>query len=330
MTIAVPTNMPLIAIYFCGGTGYNLGAKFMASIQNNSILQETTKVYFVDTSTSNNKPFNTPENTAVLGSGQGSGSFRGENAKPIREYMSQLLKDFKPGVFNILVGSASGGSGSTIINEIHRELTIREQNVVNLLTGTRSSMANTKNLHKTLQSFALVTERTARPTLINLRLQEPGETRDNVDAMILNNLVLLSLLFSGKDDKMDITDLSHLLNYPKVTSYKESVVGLEMFIDTVMPAKNETVYAVGTLARGGSVTDIDPPPHYQVVGFVDESIADIFKGVSVIHWAVIGNCFNTLMKNLQETVDTYEKEAREHRTQSLASSLKDHDDDIVV
>ncbi len=327
MTIAIPTDRPLISVYFCGGTGFNLGSRVYDSMKNNPAI----KCYFLDTSTSNNKEINTQENTMILGSGQGSGSSRGENAKSIRDRIPSVLKEFRPGVFNILVGSASGGSGSTIMNEMHRELSIRELNSVSVMTGTRSSMTNIRNMHNTFQSYALVTKNYKRPSLVNLRIQEPGESRDRVDALVLNNLTLLTLLFSGKDDKLDITDLSHLINYPKVTGFAPAVASLELFINTVEIEKNETIYAVGTIARVGAVTDITPAPQYQPVGFIpsESDLMDVFSDIDVLHWAVVGNSFDGLMQELKTSVEEFDEQSKAHRPTDMLSGV-DTDDDIVI
>lgn len=330
MTIAIPQDRPLISIYFCGGTGFNNGARFLEATKDNQILKETTKTYFVDTSTSNHKPLNNDSNTMVVGSGQGSGAMRAENASQIRQSVPQILKNFKPGVFNILVGSASGGSGSTIINELHRELIIREANVAAVMSGSRSTRTNIENMHKVFQSFGLVTKKYQKPSLLNLRVQEHGETRAAVDAMILNNLLLLSLFLSGRDDKMDIADLTHLFNYPKVTGFGPAVASLDLFINEVKLDKTETLYAAGTIARTGTVTDITPVPQYQPVGFINPDLNEIFTDIDVLHWAIIGNSFDRLTEELKKAVEGFAEEAAAHRQVDLAQDVVDNDDDIVV
>lgn len=330
MTIAIPQDRPLIAIYFCGGTGFNNGERFLAASKDNQILAETTACYFVDTSTSNHKAINTEQNTMVVGSGKGSGAMRKENAESIRQVVPQILKNFKPGVFNIMVGSASGGSGSTLINELHRELIIRGMNAAAVMSGVRSTRTNIENMHKVFQSFGLVTKKYQMPSLVNLRVQAPGETREKVDAMMLNNLLLLSLFLSGRDDKMDITDLTHLFNYPKVTGFAPAVVSLDLFINKLELEKNETLYAAGTIARPGTVTDITPAPQYQPVGFIDPSLDEIFTDIEVLHWAILGNSFDTLTKELKTAVAAFEEESAAHRVVDLAADVEDIDDDIVV
>jgi hypothetical protein len=330
MTIAIPQDRPLIAIYFCGGTGFNNGARFLEATKDNQILKETTQTYFVDASTSNHRPFNTDENTMVVGSGQGSGAHRAENAEDIRNEVPQILKNFKPGVFNILVGSASGGSGSVIINELQRALVMRDINVAAVMSGSRSTRTNIENMNKLFQSFGLVTKKYQKPSLINLRVQEHGETREKVDAMILNNLLLLTLFLSGRDDKLDITDLTHLFNYPKVTGFAPAVASLDLFINELKLDKNETLYAVGTIARPGTVTDITPVPQYQPVGFIHEDLSGIFDEISVLHWAITGNSFDRLVKELETAVAGFKEESTAHRASTLLETVPDTDDDIVV
>lgn len=330
MAIPVPTNKPLIALYFAGGTGYNLGHKFSKLVKGNEILKETVRVSFVDASTANDTSDNTEENTVVLGTGKGSGKVRGENAAEIRACIPQVLHKFAPGVFNVNVGGASGGTGSTIINELSRHFMKEGMNCVNVMIGSLSSRSDIQNTHKTFQSFSLAAEKFERPAVVHFRQNKLGETRDEVDSNILNDLLLLCLLLSGKDDKADETDFANFLNYPKVTDFPNGVVAIDVFRDTIRLAKHETLYTVATLAKPGTSTDVTPTPDYQVAGYLNSQHTAVFDEINALHWCVIGNTFTPMMKDLEEKVEGFRKAAQAHRQEKFIPRDRDSDDDLVV
>lgn len=329
MAITIPQDRPLIAINFCGGTGYNIGKAFAELAASNDILRETVKCYFVDTSTANNSSVNTEDNTIVIGSGKGSGKTRGANAAEIRAAVPQILHTFTPGVFNINVAGASGGSGGTIANEISRAHMSRAANVVNVLIGSRSSRSEIENTDKTFRSFANAAQKFNRPALVHFRENSVKAPRQAVDKNVLNNLLLMCILFSGKDDKMDESDLTNLLNYPAVTSFSANVVGFDLFLGNVALERHETLYSVGTLALEDTDTDVEPTPEYQVAGYLKGGYAELLKDAQCLHWAVLGNSFGPMMKELAEKVAAFQSAAAAHRQDTFVTAGED-DDDLVV
>ena len=167
MAITLPTDKPLISIYACGGTGYNLAAQFTRQFGDLELIRQCVKIYFVDTSDSNQNEFLSPENTRVIGSGIGSGKKRAKNAEDIRDAIPTTLRAFQPGVFNVLLGGSSGGSGSTIINELFRELAIRKESCLSFLAGSRSSRTEIENSDKCFTSFARMSKRYEVPALVH-------------------------------------------------------------------------------------------------------------------------------------------------------------------
>lgn len=320
MAIINTTNQPLISLYFCGGTGYNLGKKFTEIVANNEILKETVKIQYLDTSTGNNHEYNNEENTIVLGSGQGSGKVRGENASEIMESMTSTLHTFKPGIFNIGIGGASGGSGSTIMNCLSAALAERGIDMINVLVGSRASASEIKNTNKTFLSLANTVSVTGRPAVVHYRENNAKTTRADVDANILNNLTLMCLLFSGKDDKMDISDLRHLLNYPTVTNYPAAIVGFDLFVDKIELDKHEVMIAAASLGAPGSDLTVEPVPEYQTAGFIDEDVTSVFKDTGVMHWCVLGNTFTPLMKSLEQRVAEFDEAAKAVKLDSFVKA----------
>lgn len=330
MAITLPTDKPLIAIYACGGTGYNLAAQFNRQYGELNIIRECVKIYFVDTSDSNKNEFLTQENTRVIGSGIGSGKKRAKNAEDIRDAIPTTLRAFQPGVFNVLLGGSSGGSGSTIINELFREMAIRKETCFNFLAGSVASRTEIENSDKCFTSFARICKRYDVPALVHYRENSASSPRTAVDANLVTDLSMLVLLLSGRDDKMDITDLKHFANFPEVTSFKPGVVGLEVFAGKLKLKPVEVLYAAATLAKHGESTDVSPLPEYQVAGYIRPEESEIFVDVSTLHWVVLGNTFTAMMKSLSEQVEIFKEQSAAHALDDLDKHGSEEDDDIVV
>ena len=96
-----------LRLYGAGGAGINCISIFndvKPDLGAASIL--TT---YIDTSRSNLKPEFKEDDCFLLKGVDGSGKIRRENHKEISESIKKILLDHKPGDFNIVVSSASGG-----------------------------------------------------------------------------------------------------------------------------------------------------------------------------------------------------------------------------
>lgn len=320
-----------IRVYFCGGTGYNLGHLFSKVVETTPMLKASVSIAFLDASTANNREGNNDTNTLVVGTGRGSGKVRAENAKDIRASVPEIVHKFQPGTFNLLVGCASGGSGSTIVNELARYFMSKDIPCVSLLAGSLSSRAEIENTYKTFSSFSLAAEKFERPALVYFRQNDREKPRDHNNEKIISSLTLLCLLLSGQDDKADESDFKNFLNYPQVTPYPPALAGIELFLDHLKPAKHETVYSLATVARQGHSTDVMPPPQYQTAGYLSDEDAKILGSVNVLHWAVLGNSFTELMKNLSAQVEEFARSAAAHRVERFGpTNRRKQDDDLVV
>ena len=100
--------MAKVRIYGCGGMGTNIVSIYRNATQEPNMPE--LEVSFVDTSFSNLKKHGIGEEEACVLEGlDGSGKLRKENANVISDNIKQILLNHKPGDFNIVVFSASGG-----------------------------------------------------------------------------------------------------------------------------------------------------------------------------------------------------------------------------
>jgi len=75
---------------------------------------------------------------------------------------------------------------------------------------------------------------------------------------------------------------------------------------------------------------VEPKPEYQVAGHIDNDNIDIFTNNGVIHWAVMGNSFGPMMKELQEQVKIFEERASAHEQEDLDRGEDEDSDDLIV
>lgn len=319
MAIAIPEDKPMIHIYACGGTGYNIGYQLLNAVRENPILRSTVTVTFLDTSTANDHELNTPENTMILGSGNGSGKIRGENAGAIMDSMTAALHKHKPGLFNIAIGSASGGTGSTIMNCLTGAMLERGIIMPNFIVGSRDSGSEIKNTNKTFQSFANMASLHGRPVLVHYRENSAENTKEKINNIIGNNVLLTCLLFSGKDDKMDVSDINNFLNYPAVTNFPASIVGFDLFRDAPSLAMHEVMLTVASLGTTGADTSVTPTPEYQAAGRISSEVSNIFKDTSAMHWVTLGNTFGPMMKDLAVKSKEFDDAAKAIKLETFVS-----------
>lgn len=99
-----------ICIYGCGGMGANQTASFLKHAGKFESGFGQISPFFLDTSNSNLRVLNVPEDHVYLIEGvDGSGKKRDSNYRAISERSKEMLHRFKPGDLNIVIHSASGG-----------------------------------------------------------------------------------------------------------------------------------------------------------------------------------------------------------------------------
>lgn len=319
MAITAPIDKTLIQIYACGGTGYNLAKQLQQEINQSDLLNDLVNIVYMDTSDANNHELNTHENTIVFGSGKGSGKIRGENTTAIQEGMAAALLKHKPGVFNIVLAGASGGSGSTVMNVLNGELMTRGQVAVNFTVGSMASAAEIKNTDKTFRTFANMVKVHKKPVLLNYRENSRTMTKETVDRIVINNCLLTCLLFAGRDDKMDIADLTHFLNYPTVTNFPASLVGFDIFAGEPTIENHEVLLTAATLGTTGSDTHLDHPTEYQTAGVLPDELSGFLKENKVMNWVTLGNSFGPIMKDLATRCKAFDEAAAAVKLESFAS-----------
>ena len=152
------SNAKTLQIYAAGGAATNIAARFNKMRDQTSPGFAKISTRFIDTSRSNIDT-SIPDSDVYLFEGMdGSGKLRRSNYATISERSKEILHRFKPQDTNVVIHSASGGSGSTIGPVLVSELLERGENVVVVLIGSTGSLIETENSLKTLQSYEAISK----------------------------------------------------------------------------------------------------------------------------------------------------------------------------
>src|ERR1700690_3688627 len=126
-----------VRLYGCGGLGSNIVKDYIGRQPAPGFATPLTS--FIDTSRSNLAGIANQDDIFVLEGTDGSGKVRKENHAQISAAVKQILLKQAPEDFNIVIFSASGGSGSVIGPLLVSELLSRGHAVVVLTAGSSES-----------------------------------------------------------------------------------------------------------------------------------------------------------------------------------------------
>jgi len=213
------TQKNTVRIYSAGGCGVNISHLLEPARNSEMVGFAKYELCYIDTSKSNmlRKKLN-DEDVYIFDDMDGSGKIRKENYKAIAANTKAVLQKFKPQTFNIVVHSASGGSGGIIATNLVSELLSAGKEVVVIVIGTFNSVIEVENTTKTLQSYEAVAslrEKNVNMVYLQNSIDQNDETAVNSQAMQIISMLLG--LFSGEHEQLDTADLKTWLNHNKVT-----------------------------------------------------------------------------------------------------------------
>jgi len=273
--------MAKMNIYGCGGAGLNIAYDFL-KYQENDEDAGFAKVqsFLIDTSRSNIKK-DAPENQIYLfESLDGSGKKRDANYNAISERSREMLHEFKPADINVVIHSASGGSGSVIGPLLVSEL-VGSHNTIVVIIGSSDSRIETDNTLKTLKSYEMISKKKNLPICAFYYENSEQTPRGAVNQKIIQDLVVTSMFFSGQNTELDKADLSNFLNYPKVTNWQGGFTKLNIFTgsNAIDIPKAEVAVSCVSLINDQTSSVLNIPVEYQAVGFISLGAFEKFKNI---------------------------------------------------
>lgn len=317
-------------VYGCGGAGTNIVANYLE-------LAGTTPVpgfavlnpVFIDTSKSNMREGIDANNSYIMPDLDGSGKIRAENYDAINNVVKEILLKYKPLDFNVVVFSASGGTGGVAATLILNELLQRGEIAVALVVGSDESAKATENSINTLKSLDGVSAKTGRPIVTFYRHNIRGRSRVETDNDMILGLSALAILASRQVQEVDTADVFNFVNYDRVTTAKPTLAGLEIFNDAAIEdlKKLRTVSMVSIYQSPDTAT-VDVTPEYHAAGYAEINVG----GSHNVHYAVDPTLPNKWFASLKATLSTID-EARTARPQTeriLSQNDEANDKGIVL
>lgn len=306
-----------IRVYGCGGGGINILSEYIKIRPGPLIGFAAIDPCYIDTSDSNlkDKEGLKEEDVFSFDGVDGSGKVRSMNYEDINKNSKSILLKHKPHLFNVVIHTASGGSGSVIGPVLVSELKSRGLHVIVLLIGSTDTRIEIENTIKTLKSYESIAEKRNSPVVIEYTENTIEANRDKVNSSIKMTLTMLTGLYSGQISEIDSADLTNWLEYTKFTKTKPRLSSLVIVKELKGFANTSSIVSVATIALAEHNTRLDKTPAYQCVGYapnvwkceVPNSLNIIDK--HPIHFTIsddfILGSVNKLVKSLQEIDDIY-------------------------
>lgn len=298
------TNMKEMNLIAAGGAALNIVGGFLRDSKRD--IEESTCVInpcFIDTSKSNLRRAGISlddERAFIIDGVDGSGKKRDTNYKVVSDYAKEILHQYKPNDINVIVHSASGGSGSVIGPILGHELINRDCPVMLIVVGGSDSRIEIENTIKTLKGYEVISRRSNKP--INVIYFENSVTspREKVDSLAQSTIALLSVIFSGLNDDLDSADLINFLNYHNVTNNEPQLTLVDFFYSDFKVPKGQSVISAVTLTDREHQSTLPVIVDYQAVGFLNESTAKHVSTQLPINMVNIVGYFPTVIDRLEK------------------------------
>lgn len=213
----------------CGGTGINILRRHRENqTLENSDIRAQEFFSYIDTSVANLHNVNAEE-VFVLKDVDGSGKNRPANAAAIKAAIPSIMLQQPACDLNVVIFSAGGGTGSTAGPMILEQLLAEGHAAVAIVIGCHESLKATTNTISTLQGLEIAVQRLGRPIVMHYK--ENDRNKSNAENDIVPQFVMgmLSVLASGKNAHLDMSDIRNFFDFHKVTHHQPCLAMLDVF-----------------------------------------------------------------------------------------------------
>lgn len=315
-----------IRIYGCGGAGSNISNMMMERPAHDRSAELIPSI--IDTSRSNLSKARIDEaNTYLVNGLDGSGKVRAENHQEINKTIKQILVELEPTEFNIVVFSASGGSGSVIGPLLLKELNERNIPVACVVVGSDESVISAQNTMKTLQSLEAIAQTSGTPVIMSFHHNPRDGRRSDVDKDVRSTIASLAVLASGHNEEMDYRDLVHFLNYAKVNGAAPQLATLYVVYSREGFEKVEGPVSVASLYQNPDQSHIAVDADYHSVGYTDLTSASLEEIHFVISDSELPNIYSTIKGQVDKMS---EKRAARVKPDSILTGTNADDSGLVL
>lgn len=312
-----------INLYCAGGAGVNIGTHFAKFNGQKEPGFAEIVPYFIDTSKSNITSAVPANQMYLYEDVDGGGKERSSVYEIIADpaVINDILYQFKPADLNIVLHSASGGSGSVIGPVLTGELLKRGAQTVVVMVGNTSCEKEVINTLRTLKSYENIAANVVKAPVIAAYSENTLSTpRGKVDHILQTTIVVLAALFSGENRELDSADLRNFLNYTNVTSHSPRLALLEFFSKDILLSKGQSLASLATLIDDKSDSNPNVMVEYQAVGFLSEQAAEKIDHPLPLHACIISGHFNSIADALEVKISEHEEAKKSRSSKSFVSN----------
>lgn len=308
-----------LKVYGCGGCGINLAKTFANTpIQAGYAASATA---YIDTSHSNLVGVDSSQFHLITDEADGSGKVRRDNAAVISENIRIALQEHTPATFNIVVFSASGGSGSVIGPLLLKELLERGVPAMAVVVGSSESSITATNTQNTIKSLAAIGQSLDKPMVMSYQHNSRENIRSEVDGVCLATINTIAALCSEQNDELDTSDVRNWLFYNHSTTVEAQLSLLEVTDDISVAKAIEAPISVASLLIDKDTPAPELYPEYSCIGYRAEGFQG---GVKEVHYVISVAGIAEIMRLRTEEVHQYEQQTAS-RVSTTKKVLDDKD-----
>ncbi len=261
------SNIGNLRIFAAGGAGINLASTFDQTAGTVETGHSIPHLVYVDTSRSNLRDTINPDHIALIEDVDGSGRVRRENSDKIAKNIKAILQKFPPMDFNIVIFSASGGSGSVFGPLIMSELLQRDQSVIGIVVGSDESNITAQNTINTLKSLESIAQKTQAPVVIHYSHNSREVPRSEIDRECRLVVAAISMLASRQNAELDSRDIGNWVRFDRSTSAKPQLALLDVFLSREAVEKEDNAISIASLFNSTDAPPLNVVPEYHCAGY---------------------------------------------------------------
>lgn len=242
--------MHIVNLFGVGGAGIDCVKTVLEDHlkQDDSQLAQL-NVVLVDTSVSNykrNEDFFKKHgvNLTLIPDLDGNGQVRKSNIDKIMPHTAGIVNSHTADddILNVIIHSASGGSGSVISVLLMKELMAENRNVMSIVVGDTTTRNYAYNTQATLRSYESIARQSKKPAVVKYfqnyasSAVSPKLSPQEVNKKISQAVLDLRILTSGNVHGVDSADITNFLDYTKVSSVPAS---LSLLANVVTPVDSD-------------------------------------------------------------------------------------------
>lgn len=263
-----------IRLYGCGGFGTNIASSFDKATSEIERGYAECHAVYIDTSRSNLRPDIKPENVFLLEDVDGSGKVRKENHQEISKTVKSIVQQFPQKDLNVVVFSASGGSGSVFGPLIMAELLERGATVVGIVVGSDESMITARNTLNTLKSLEAIAQRTNAPVVICYEQNERDIKRSDIDKACRRVIGSLAIMASRQNAELDTRDIANWQHFNRSTSVGPRLALFDVYQGNAAAEETNQPISIVSLYPNPDVDLLAIEPEYHAAGYPSSSVAN--------------------------------------------------------